>query len=182
MAIFRCGPCNAARLSCSWPLQVWSGSKKPIVTAALLGPPPVLVARAESPDSCTHAHRGSSPWTKQPLNLSLETQETSFESSYCSQAKRAVSSSRRRLRSILIRGRGAAGKLVPPGSLADLAGRLTAQRRRPSQGRVTSAERKTQAHRLVEHGDGALVVDICCVLDQVPRVACQHCKPVRSVT
>lgn len=115
---------------------------------------------------------GSSPWTKQPLNLSLETQETSFESSYCSQAKRAVSSSRRRLRSILIRGRGAAGKLVPPGSLADLAGRLTAQRRRPSRGRVTSAERKTQAHRLVEHGDGALVVDICCVLDQVPRVAC----------
>lgn len=93
------------------------GSKKPIVTAALLGPPPVLVAQAESSDSCTHAHRGSSPWTKQPLNLSLETQETSFESSYCSQAKRAVSSSRRRLRSILIRGRGAAGKLVPPGSL-----------------------------------------------------------------
>jgi hypothetical protein len=48
-----------------------------------------------------------------------------MESSYCSQAKRAVSSSRRRLsqlRSILIRGRGVAGELVPPGVSADLAG------------------------------------------------------------
>ena len=65
------------------------------------------------------------PWTQQPRNLSLETQETSMESSYCSQAKRAVSSSRRRLsqlRSILIRGRGVAGELVPPGVSADLAG------------------------------------------------------------
>lgn len=69
-----------------------------------------------------HVHRGSSPWTKQPLNSSLETQETSFESTYCSQAKRAVSSSRRRLRSILIRGRGAAGKARPARVSADLAG------------------------------------------------------------
>lgn len=81
-----------------------------------------------------HVHRGRSPWTKQPLNSSLETQETSFESSYCSQAKRAVSSSRRRLRSIRIRGRGAAGKLVPPGSLADLAGVSTAH----GDGRLTT--------------------------------------------
>lgn len=59
-AIFRCGPCNAATLSRSWPLQVWK--QKPIVTPAWLGPPPAQA----------HQHRIvrflSCPPRKQPLD------------------------------------------------------------------------------------------------------------------
>lgn len=129
-----------------------------------------------------HVHRGRSPWTKQPLNSSLETQETSFESSYCSQAKRAVSSSRRRLRSILIRGRGAAaGKLVPPGSLPTWPASHCPWRR-PLYDALPSAERQAQAHRLVEHGNSALVVDVCCIFDGIPVSHRQFCKPSRYVT
>lgn len=138
-AIFRCGPCNAARLSCSWPLQLWK--QKPIVSPAWLSAHRLCWwAWAESSDSRPCPPR-KQPLDEAALNLSLETQETSLESSYCSQAKRAVSLSRRRLRSILIRGRGVAGGSSRPG-LCRLGRRLTAQDGRPAIRRcVNPAER-----------------------------------------
>lgn len=71
-AIFRCGPCNAARLSCSWPLQVWK--QKPIVTPAWLGPPPAPVGLGRIVGFLSLSTKGTAPgrWTQQPRNLSLE--------------------------------------------------------------------------------------------------------------